>query len=170
MRIAFLFLVSLVIVPIDTRADLAEEFGLGEVYEDCKQYAPVPGSSDYTEMVACAYRVKAAKEANRLKRQSAAASAQKQREAKNSPSHGSMSYQRCILDKAPQVQNDLAAGTVVADCRQHKRYAREPMADRFFGLDTAKECFAEHGGQTQSTMSSKMIAMACLDLYPGRIY
>lgn len=141
-----------------------------QMYEDCSQYHSGPGQAISQEMMACSRRVRAAREAFRLEQQRADGEVAQHRLYENSPSHGSMSYQRCILDEAPNVQNDLSARTVAIDCRKHPIYARQPEADLIFGFDTAKECFAENGGQTQSAIASKLIAKACLDLYPGTIY
>jgi hypothetical protein len=137
-------------------------------FEDCSKYMPGSGPIPQ-EAMACSQRVRAAKEAIRLEQQRADSAASQQRLYENSPSHGAMSYQRCILDVAPDVQNDLSARTVAINCREHPTYARGPEADLIFGYDSAKECFAENGGQTQSTIASTLIARACLDLYPGAI-
>ncbi|MCQ4260928.1 hypothetical protein [Stutzerimonas stutzeri] len=141
-----------------------------EMYEDCSKYRPGPGQAIPQEMMACSRRVQSAKAAYQLEQQKAESAVAQQRLYEASPSHGSMSYQRCILEEAPDVQNDLSARTVAINCRKHPTYARGPEADLIFGYDSAKECFADNGGQTQSTIASKLIAKACLDLYPGTIY
>lgn len=151
-----LLLIAFVAISFTSGQSQAESrFGVGLVVEDCDQYR----DQDLMLHIECIRRVSEARKAY----------AAQQSRYQNSPTHGSMSYQRCVLDKAPGAQNDLAAKAVIVECRSHPFYAREKKAD-FFGPGTARECFGKLGGKTQSIFAAKLIAKSCLELYPGTIY
>ena len=161
-----LILMALLLVAL-----LAQQAHSEEELEDCLKYQQQPNpyggsqalSLDFLE---CASRNDLRRKKQQAEEQARQAEIESKRAYELSPSHSAMSYQRCVLDKVPDVQNDLAARSVANDCGQYQRYARQPEAD-FFGYDTARECYADLGGKTPSRIASIIIARACQDLYPG---
>ncbi|HGM8087272.1 TPA: hypothetical protein ACKP9S_003643 [Pseudomonas aeruginosa] len=142
-----------------------------EELEDCSKYqqqpSPYGGAQALSvEFLQCARRNEVRRNKQQADVQAQQAEIQAKRAYELSPSHSAMSYQRCVLDKVPDAQNDMAAQSVANDCGRYQRYARQPEAD-FIGFDTARECYADLGGKTPSRIGSIIIARACQDLYPG---
>lgn len=136
---------------------------------NCSEHAPkeIFGSLSQ-EYLACHRRARERAEQDRVAERELINEAQIKKAYELSPSHSAMSYQRCLIDKIPNSQNDLAARLASQQCEQFPRYARSPKAD-FFGYDTASECFGDLAAETSTKVGTILIIRACEDLFPGTV-
>lgn len=136
---------------------------------DCGEHAP-RGVSDplSQEYLACHRKTRERTERHREAERDLLNEARIKRAYELSPSHSSMSYQRCLIDEVPDTQNDLAARLASQQCEQYPRYARSAKAD-FFGYGTASECFGDLAAETSTKAGTILILRACEDLFPGTV-
>lgn len=135
--------------------------------EDCGGLAQAPKTENYyRDLIACARRVSDKNKALREEQLEIENAKYNKKVYENSPSHSSMSYQRCVIKKMPGAGNDMAAKILASECAKYSVYAREKKADLIFGFDTSSECFDEVGVEAKSAIASRLILGACNDLYP----
>lgn len=75
-------------------------------------------------------------------------------------------YATCVLDKMPEVKNDVAANAVYRVCRD--KYPGEIEQGSGRGLFTYKsgaECAAKKSADTPSNRAASFIRQACMKLY-----
>ncbi len=77
-------------------------------------------------------------------------------------------YHECLLERLPDVQNDVVAASENSQCRVAFPDSTPPekVDPGWLGPETVAECLAEFGTNTPSSYAANLIREACFQLYP----
>jgi len=155
--------INLVFVVLSS--DLAYGGELQDGNENCSSYMTPDTTVPTVEFLTCLFRRDGALQEREAERRRIEADERYKMLYKNSPSHSSWSYQRCVIKNLPDAQNDYSAQVMNQDCLQFPYYAKETDSD-YFGYSTAAECFRDTAKKTPSRIAAVNIRRACDDLFP----